>query len=213
MNKNEQYGWNTAYRSTNGENFYFSGDVTDAPKPNGAVECFYIGKNCENKAFLLTLNDYTCNSKPVDFDFVIAKCNESEIDKNYIINPNNILVQIKNKMQENQITLGLVKIINNKIEFYFNNFNLGNYIVTKRNDIIKNVFEYLDNYSKIQLTLNELLEDSGAILLDNPYTEKLVEAGVDGFGNTLYKKEKIAPDIDLSLENIDKTTIINLFNK
>lgn len=212
MNRNEQYGWNTAYRSSWGEDFYFSGDVTDAPKPNGATECFYIGKNCINKSFLLTLNDYTKNSKPVDFDFVIAKCGSNEINRSYVINPNNILVQIQNKMTENEMTLGLVKIIDKKIEFYFNDFNLGKSIATRRSDTNKNVFEYLNNYSKIQLTLNELLEESGAILLDVPYSEELVESGTDSSGNTLYKKEKISPDIDLSLENIDKTTIINLFN-
>ena len=85
QNKSEQYGWNTSYRSKS-ENFYFSGDVTDAVLPKGATEVFYIGKSCENKAFLLTLNDYTRNKRDIPYDLIFAKSDISRIEKKVINN-------------------------------------------------------------------------------------------------------------------------------
>lgn len=72
MNKSALFGWDASYKSDD-NNILFSGDVTDAPLPNGASELFYVESNYGYGAFLVTLNIFTDNSNDIDFDFVIAK--------------------------------------------------------------------------------------------------------------------------------------------
>lgn len=219
QNKNEQYGWNTSYRS-NDSNFYFSGDVTDAPLPNGATEVFYIGKSCKDKAFLLTVNKYTGNDKDVPFNFVIAKTNASYIEKNFIIDPNDILVTIPNKFEfhsnisdnARQLTLGLIKITSDYIRFYFNDFSLGTSIITSQNKVTRGAYDYLNSYADTQLMLRELLTDC-AVIVDKPVIEELVATDqTDEDGNILYKKVNKPVDYDLSLQNIAKDSLIEIFN-
>ena len=219
QNKNEQYGWNTLYRSSTA-NFFFSGDVTDAPKPLGATEVFYIGKNCENKNFLLTLNNYTANRDEVPFEFIIAKTNTADICKNFIVDPNNILTKVNKKFEYdvngnkvNQITLGLVKIKDDNIRFYFNDFSLGTSIITRQNKITQGAYSYLESYSDTQMELKELIKPY-VTLTDSPLVETLVETDqVDEDGNKLFKKVTRPVDYDLSLENISKETIIEMFTE
>lgn len=219
QNKNEQYGWNTSYRS-NDSNFYFSGDVTDAPLPKGATEVFYIGKSCKDKAFLLTVNKYTGNDKDVPFNFVIAKTNASYIEKNFIIDPNDIFVTIPNKFEfhsnildnARQLTLGLIKITNDYIRFYFNDFSLGTSIITSQNKVTRGAYDYLNSYADTQLMLREVLTDC-AVIVDKPAIEELVATDqIDEDGNILYKKVTKPVDYDLSLQNIAKDSLIEMFN-
>lgn len=236
-NRNEQYGWNSSYRNDTSD-FYFSGDVTDAKLPDGAVELFYIGRNCGNKSFLLTLNDYTGNTHTkVPFEFVIAKSGKELIDRHYVIDPNNILVKLNMNIPEgiNQINLGLVTI-SDTLKFYFNDFSLGTNIVTRKNDVTMGAKDYLDNYSKVQLTLNELLERAGANIVHTPTAtakeyleiietnsegkqtiepitkERATELINNGNGHLVLSRDiEVQPDIDLSLESITKDSIIKLF--
>ena len=73
----------------------------------------------------------------------------------------------------------------------------------------KNIFKYTDRYSKVQLTLNDLLKHCGVELLDNPYTEITEEVEVEG--ETLYKKIKKPVDINLSMDTLTKDSIIKIF--
>ena len=232
QNKSEQYGWNTSYRSES-ENFYFSGDVTDAVLPKGATEVFYIGKSCENKAFLLTLNDYTRNKRDIPYDLIFAKSDISRIEKNHTIDPNNILYIIHNtfEAEENEKTIGLVKIDSNSIRLYFNDFSLGRSIVTRQTNVIQNSYSYLNKYTDIQYKLNDLLTKASITVINKPeyskevYFEKLennslqeidneraAELIKNNNGNLLFKQDKkIKADIDLSIENINKQSLIELF--
>lgn len=52
-------GWNSNYRTSN-NSILFSGDMTDAPKPYGAVESFRISRNIDaDVPYVLSVNDYT----------------------------------------------------------------------------------------------------------------------------------------------------------
>ena len=235
-NRGEQYGWNSSYRNDTSD-FYFSGDVTDAQLPNGATELFYIGRNCGTKSFLLTLNDYTSKKCGIPFEFVIAKADKSNIEKNYVIDPNDILVKLDMNIPKgiNQINLGLV-VIGETLRFYLNDFTLGSSIVTRRSDVTMGAKDYLDNYSKIQVTLNELLQRAGANITSTPTVSvkeylEILETTSDGKqtvesitkdradelikqGNghlVLSREVESKPDIDLSLESITKDSIIKLF--
>lgn len=206
MNNNVIFGWDYDYKDQN-NNILFSGDVTDAPSPNGATELFYINKNYGYGAFLLTLNMYTSNSQDVPFELVIAK--GETIEKNYCINPNNILTNIHMtvKNTERQKVVGTV-VIGETLKFYFNDFSAGKSCSTSFiNDITKGMYNYLINYNKCQVKLNDLLKEAGAVIISKPTLTKTTV-----IDNGIIKKEAILADIDLSIESITKETIIDLLS-
>ena len=213
MNKSEIFGWDASYRSKSG-NILFSGDVTDAPNPNGATELFYVDKNYGYGAFLITLNMFTGNSQDVPFEFVIAKGDGTDIRKNYVINPNNILEKIDMiiKKSERQMVVGFISI-GETIKFYFNDFSAGASVRTSRqDDITLGAFDYLQAYSKVQLKLNDLLKDSGAKIINEPTYKKLIVT-IDKEGNEVSQEEKeVSVDIDLSTSAITKETLIDLLS-
>lgn len=212
MNKSDVFGWDASYRSSKSD-ILFSGDITDAHLPTGATELFYVGQNVGNVAFLVTLNMYTNNSQDVPFEFVIANVtHRSENVSRFALDPNNILYKMDAviKNTERQKTLGLITISDN-IRFYFNEFSLGSSVRTsRRDDITMGAFDYLNTYGKTQLKLNELLKDSGAIIVNEPTIKTKVIKNVDG--NEVSEIIETPVDLDLSLESITKDTIIDLFS-
>lgn len=219
MNMNQSFGWNTSYRSDNGD-IAFSGDVTDAPRPNGATELFMISKDCEETSFLLTINDYTQNSEDIPFDLILASGKNVKIEKNFVIDPNRVIIsipclfEIGNKNYKT--TLGLIKITKDTIEFHFNKYDMGSSIITSRTNVNKITYDYLNKYSQTQLTLRQLLTDSLVEICNEPYSEKLEEVKVvndEGIEEILYKKVKEKVDYDLSLNVLDKTSIINMLTE
>lgn len=213
MNKSAIFGWDTSYRDEDG-NILFSGDVTDAPNPKGATELFYVDKNYGYGAFLITLNMFTGNSQDVPFEFIIAKGDGTEIRKNYVVNPNNILEKIDMiiKRTERQMVVGFISI-GETIKFYFNDFSAGASTRTSRqDDVTLGTFDYLQSYSKIQLKLNDLLKDAGAKIISEPAYKKII-VQVDEEGNEISQEEKEFPaDIDLSTNAISKETLVDLLS-
>lgn len=218
MNKSAVFGWDASYRSESG-NILFSGDMTNAPLPNGATELFYVNQNYGHGAFLITLNMFTSNSKDVPFEFVIAKATHSSNTRvNYVLDPNNILEKIDMvvKKSERQKVVGFITI-GDTIRFYFNDFSAGASVATSRKDnITMGAFDYLQSYSKIQLKLNDILKEAGAILTEKEtITKTIIKEKVDEEGNvieTTTEEKEIPVEFNLSPKTITKETLINLFN-
>ena len=215
VNKTEQFGWSTSYRNQDKQIIY-SGDMTNA-KDLGASEYFLIRSNTNLNDYLLTINNFTQTYKEgkFDFDFIIAETDDNEIYKNYIIDPNKILVKMNRTMLEengNQTCLGLLSVNEYNIKFYFTNFDMSNSgIVTKRDDNTKLIYQGLKQDLDNCIFIRKLLSDCEAILVDEPYKEEFEEIEVEG--KTLYQKNLVQPDYNLSLENISKETIINIFKE
>lgn len=220
MNKNEVFGWDASYRSS-ASDILFSGDITDAPAPNGATELFYVGRNYGHGAFLITLNMFTSNTKDVPFEFVLAKApaNSSAIRKNYAINPNDIIekIDMEIKNTERQKVLGLITI-GDTVKFYFNDFSAGGDVRTPRgcststrNSITMGSFDYLRTYNMLQLKLNDLLKDAGAIVIDKPQYS-IIQRTVMSDGTSQDSIQTMDADIDLSLSNITKDSLIRLLS-
>lgn len=238
-NKSESYGWNTSYRSTD-RNFMFSGDVTDAPKPKGATEVFYIGPKCENKSFTITLNKYTSNNAEVPFEFFIAYTDKELVDRDFVVDPNKVILKMNNKFVQdkfggiiNDMTLGMVKITDGVVRFYFNDFTTGGSIVSNRNFVTTGIHEYTTEYVDNQIKLEKFLEACGGIIwrtksysaslyyekLEDGYKEMItsqraMELTESGNGHLVEEELKtVSADYDLSLDSISKDTIIKLLTE
>lgn len=216
MNNSSNFGWNASYRS--GADILFSGDMTNAPAPNGATEAIYVSHTVRNNSFVITLNDFTCHGVDVPYEFIIAKCNKKEtFGSNYVIDPNNIVTKFNLKItpDKHQVTLGMVKADEKTKRFYFNDYAVGRSGAVSRQDkYTMGALSYMNTYAEVQMDLAKLLTMAGAKLVDAPtYVEKEPEAYIDEEGKPQIRfVEKTKPvDINLSIEALTKDSIIELF--
>lgn len=111
-------GWNSNYR-TSDNSILFSGDMTDAPKPYGAVESVRISRNVGSDVpYVLSVNDYTgYGDIPYEILFtkdITSECNFTSDVKELVsavVNPANAIAPaIKLRMNG----------LDNTIGYYFN---------------------------------------------------------------------------------------------
>jgi hypothetical protein len=183
-------GWDGQYR-TNEKDILFSGDITDAPTPNGATELFYV-KNLNDHETIVMLNYYNHDENSgneVPFKIVIAKQDGINKDHNCMIDPNNVICTTKSKISAKQKMIGLLITSEYECQFYFSEAYLGNTITSSsKKDYIKQARQYLIDFHANMISLKDILVLAGAKIVDN--------------------KEEC--DIDLSPENIEKDTILSL---
>jgi hypothetical protein len=185
-----KYGWDASYRD-NKRNILFSGDITDAHGKNGATELFYIGKQQGQQEYVVFVNYYNFDDRvEVPFDIIVAKEKiKNKFNENYMVNPNNVISIVKTKINKEQKLLGLVTIKENKSTFYYSETAIGNGITSSSDkDYVIHSKKYFSKSLQNTITLNEILSATDAIRVTS--------------------KENC--DIDLSPENLQKDTIINL---
>ncbi|MGW5074059.1 hypothetical protein [Rhodococcus sp. NPDC004095] len=188
-NAGGKVGWDGAYRdSQNG--VYFSGDVTDAPKPKGATEVFHIGGQARG-SWLMNLNYYNFSDDEVPFKIVVAHDERSAVEKNYTIDPNKIVALSNSSIDVRQKTLGVIVADEKCTKFYFAEAEFQRGISARHTVAAEQARQYLLNYYTDSIVLNDVLVAAGAVLVD-----QVAEA-----------------DIDLSPEAVDKTSILALLEK
>lgn len=180
-------GWDASYR-TEERNVLFSGDVTDARKPKGASELFYVKKQAKS-SFIVLINYYNFDpSIEVPFRIMVAKEAVKDFKENYMVNPNNLLSIAESKISQKQKVLGLLVVTTNASKFYYTETAVGRSITSTASEPAMHSRKYLLNFYENSISLNSILIDAGAVLID-----KQDEA-----------------DIDLSPERLEKDTIIRL---
>lgn len=183
-----KFGWDSAYRNSSGS-VLFSGDMTDA-SGKGSSELFYL-KPQFNSAAMSMVNYYNfSDSDPVPAKFFLAREGVESLPKNYMVDHSKIVVSMDFEIKEKQTVFGFVrKNSNGSLVFHFTEGTQGNSITSSNNKYTENSIQYLVDYFETMITLNSVLEYAGAILVETA-------------------KEA---DIDLSLESLEKDTILNLF--
>ena len=188
-NHGEKLGWDAYYRNE-ARTIMFSGDMTAAPKPNGATELFYINSN-SNINGIMYVNYYNYNEKvEVPFKIVVASAKLSHIEENYMINPNNLISSDSTKINTQQKILGLLVTNAKECKFYYVESSLGKSITSKISPLTEKARQFLFDFYFGTITLNEVLEKAGAIMVES--------------------NEKC--DLDLSPEALEKDTIIKLIS-
>ena len=182
-----KYGWDGWYRS-NSRDILFSGDVTSAPKPNGASEFFYIKNLTEAK--LLMVNYFNFRDEGIECKFIIASEKPSNLSHNYVVDVNNIVASANVKLTKNQNVLAMIMGVDGESRVYFTNTSIGNSISSRNNDVTKMVNEHMKSTCLNTIELAYVLEMAGAVIV----AERPVEGEY----------------LDLSPEVLDKTTIIKL---
>ena len=180
-------GWDSNYR-TEEKNILFSGDITDAPKPKGASELFYV-KRQKMDSYIMHVNYYNYNEDiEAPFNIIVAKEQVKNMKENYTVDPNNVITITKSKINQRQKILGLLVTTTKTCRFYFSETYAGKNITSFANEHVEHSRKYLFNFYKDSITLNDILEKAGAKLVDD--------------------KKKC--NIDLSPEELEKDTILKL---
>jgi predicted MarR family transcription regulator len=195
MSLYSKYGWDGYYRSTE-RDIMFSGDMTSAPKPNGASEFFYL-KNMSNEAKLLYINYFNFRDEGTTCKFIVASeqvnsnfSGSRGRDKAYMVDVNNILVSTNIKLTKKQNLLGMIIGVDGENRVYFTNTSTGDSISSRNNDVSKKVNDYMARTCQNIIELSDVLLMAGAIVVS--------------------EKPEEGEYIDLSPENLDKSTIIKL---
>lgn len=189
-NAEGKIGWDGVYRDTE-QGIYFSGDVTSAPKPNGASELFHVGGRARG-VWIMHINYYNFSEDvPVPFKIMVGSETKENITKNHTIDPNKILALSTTEIDVKQKNLGIIVADENSTKFYFAESNLGKSITAGNTPYSEQARKYLLNYYTDSIILNDVLVAAGAEL-------------VEDVANA---------DINLSPEAVDKTTILELLTK
>jgi hypothetical protein len=149
-------GWDGSFRHGN-KAVLFSGDMTDAKE--GASELFYF-KNMENGTYLMTLNYYNYDSNiPVLFDFMIASEKPEYFGKNYMLNPNNVILQTNDTMTEKQKTICVVKVKDGIANVVIYVGNSGNLRTSKNAEYMEIQREYFIEKLESETRMSEILDN------------------------------------------------------
>jgi len=183
-------GWDAGYRTNEG-NILFSGDITDAQKPIGATELFYVQRQLKDN-FILFLNYYNYNSEiKVPFKIIVAKEKAKNFRANYMVNPNNIVSVAQSEISQKQKMLGLLNTTTNGSKFYFAETSIGKSIASSISKVAENSRKYLISFYQNSIELKDILLKAGVKFVDS----------------------KDESDIDLSPEALERSTIIELLGE
>lgn len=187
QNADGKIGWDASYRSSSGD-VLFSGDMTDAPKPHGASELFYVGHEARG-VWLMMVNYYNYIPEvPAPFKILVAHEQPVNPRTHYMVDANKIVAQSNSVMDVKQKTLGVIVADDKNCKFYFAESDLGRGRSAGRTVYAEQARKYLLNFYTDSIVLNDVLVAAGAELVTD-----IAEA-----------------DIDLSPEVVDKTTILAL---
>lgn len=239
MSNKYQIGWNAFYRDENSK-LLFTGDVTDAKiDQGGACEYIYVSGDLENTVMTFKINNYTRDIGDIPFEIILAYAPSRDRvlqeGRNYIVDPNDIICKVPAVVEKGQAehSIGILSINDDKNTFIFTDLSTGNLPVSKDNKLDEMLRTYLIDYKHQQYDLENILKEAGAIISDAVYTEKFVEYiliqngketnlikrsdlhDIEGIvlEEGIFKKEKVPVDIDLSIEALNKTTIIDIFKE
>jgi len=171
-------GWNRGYSNSS---LTYSGDITSAP--NGAVEYMHCGEGTD-EPWLIKNNVYSGDE---DCGYKIIIGHGSDVSKKYMMDPNNLLAEIKTEAVQKQMILGfLLPEKNDKQSFVLLNFGAGHARVSARGGL-------------------------GVVALKEEFSNPLdFLTVIDALGAEIVDKPEDA-DHDLSLSELDKDSFTKLF--
>lgn len=174
----EKLGWDSSYRKGD-RSILFSGDVTNAL--GGASELFYI-ENKRPGVYLMFVNYYNYNKEvPVPFSIFVGEEKAKRLNKNYMVDPNNIILQADTIMDRRQKLLGIVVVNEESSKFYFAESKIGKEITSRNKPYNSHQIVYYVNF-----------------FMDMLYFDNI------GSLNILEEGKRQMAEVDLSYESLTK---------
>lgn len=187
LSKNIHVGWNSRFDSN--DKILFTGDITDAPKPEGATEALYFKENLKDDFAVIEISNFA--GKPDTFELFIANDPNKEIfDREKIISSKEMAFKFTGLTITDQTQcFGIVDSQEDYRDFIFTNTSDG-FNRTPSHGEHKNIMlEAMRSIAKNRLFLNDLIVKLG--------------------GEITFDKEKA--DYDLSINSLTKDSFNFLF--
>lgn len=183
-------GWDARWKT---DGIIFSGDITSAP--SGAVEYLYAKGTPEEEDYLLRVNIFSRISDYYNYDDKsAAKCKVivgvgDDIDKKYMMNPNNVVIEAMIDLNERNSTIGVLHNSASGCHFTLGQFSQGNAITSSANETATISLEAMQQEIDTRIYLNDLIKAMQG---------EIVHTMQEG-------------TIDLSPGSLQKDTLIKLF--
>lgn len=187
LSKNIHVGWNSRYDSN--DKILFTGDITNAPKPEGATEALYFKDNLKDDFAVIEISNYA--GKPDTFELFIANDPNKEIfDREKIISSKEMAFKFTGLTITDQTQcFGIVDSQEDYRDFIFTNTSDGFNRTPSRGEHKNIMLEAMRSSAKNRLFLNDLIVKLG--------------------GEITLDKEKA--DYDLSINSLTKDSFNFLF--
>lgn len=176
-------GWDSCY---NDGTVMFSGDITNAH--NGASEYNLFTKNI-TEPYIIKNNVFSGNEN-CKFKVIIGTHLDDNVQKNFMIDPNNVLIESELESTGKDMNLGIVFSTKKGVKLVISNFSTGNCNISSDNDVSNITRDFIVNRAKNPISLGKLLKKAGA--------------------NIIYKHKKDTEVVDLRINNLQKDTILDL---
>lgn len=180
-------GWNSEYDNSL---VTYSGDQTNAF--DGATEYLYA-KNDQIREPLLVFGNIYAGDPNSTFKIIVGF--GDNVDYDYMMNPNNLVLEAKTESAKKQSIIGLFLPVENGLNsFVLLNVGTSGSQVSMNNDASKLFTEALVQEYTYQLSFNKLLNELGFNIIHN-------------------KDDVETVDYDFSPEKIDRDTFISIFKQ
>lgn len=184
LNKTGKVGWNARYNDSN--RLMYSGDMTNAP--DGAVEYLWWKSNGKVSDTLVTVNIFSGSD---DCKYKIVVGEGSKVSREYMMNPNKVIVDVATQSIQKQNILGLLHSSPDRGNgFTLLNFGMGSAHVSRCSSTTDTAAAALIQQWKNCYTLNDLVVACGGELCD----------------------DQAVADIDLSVAALTKSTFVDIFS-
>lgn len=188
----EKIGWNADFKNKGGS-IMFSGDITNAP--SGASECFHVRRSLDEPTLIVNniyARNYGYEGTPKFRVFVAQENDSFSVNSNYMVDPNKVILQAETTSEQRQKVVGMFIPTETGVKFVITDFNAGNKHISYPDQLTERTRDYLFHSYKERISLKQVLEDAGCEFV----TDESEEA-----------------ELDLSVQNLDKSTILELFKK
>ena len=141
-----------------------SGDMVDAPPPNGATEALYVPAEVNDDFASLNLNMYTYFKDHFPFTLFAGKADREHLTRDYLVGAHNLCVNINGlEMVSSQESIGFLESSEDGKKLHFFKSSSGTSIISSYNEHSKNMIEAVKSMLRTRLSLKEVLALAGAV--------------------------------------------------
>lgn len=165
--KNIHIGWNCDLRNSAA---IHTGDVTNAPLPNGGAEAVYFKDQFVDDTAVITINNYTSADNITTNLFFNWFNDDKVLNKDSILDINSDTLYIKDfVIEDDEMMLGFVRSDETgKKDFIFYSSRLGDRIISKYDTVMDNIASAINSTIDNRLMLEDLIGMCGGLITDNP---------------------------------------------
>ena len=160
-------GWNCDFKNSAATH---TGDVTNAPKPNGAAEAIYFKDEFKDDTVVITVDNYTSLNSVTTNLFFNWFIDKEVLDADTVLSIDSDSLYIKDiPLESNEVMIGLVRADETgKKEFIFYNSRLSDQIVTTYNQKLEGISSAINSIIDNRLMLEDLIGMCGGLITEDP---------------------------------------------